>query len=410
MKLRLFGGVLLSVTSMLLGLLAPMGTTAPNPGYAHRVVINGQTFWTNDNGATVTGAVPADAARGFVPSSHGLSFGPDTQTDHTCTQPPAQTVRDHAAFSPAELAAYGLPAQMAGQSRAEWEQIVRSAKTRTCTVATVYQDGQPARDATPTHSVVKPSIPNFVSGWIEETSYTPNSFTGWGIDEIIHPETEVVAYWHFPKLQLPGHLTDASSAWVGLGIDGPPGNGMCQGYPSLVQAGTVSRTEVGSPTYYPFIQNLGSASNCGEDGFTGFISHPGDLMYVAIIFPNTAFLQDQTTGVYYNDPVIYSTDPGAYEGSSTCTVEESGSNGRLANFGTVDFQYCRTQIQNSDGTKILYPLAHVPGASLTRHTQVSAVDHTTDCAFANMFNNPSDPTWPDTSFNVNYEGAGVNGC
>ena len=62
MKLRLFGGVLLSVTSMLLGLLAPMGTTAPNPGYAHRVVINGQTFWTNDNGATVTGAVPADAA------------------------------------------------------------------------------------------------------------------------------------------------------------------------------------------------------------------------------------------------------------------------------------------------------------------------------------------------------------
>lgn len=186
----------------------------------------------------------------------------------------------------------------------------------------------------------------------------------------------------------------------------------------MLQDGTGSQNIRGVANYYMWVQNLGSSLDCGEEQLGGLVEfHNGDLIYSADVTSTTSntstvFLQDQTIGDYYSGPVPLSGhgNNGPYTGSSACIVEQNGASDILPNFGTVDFQWCRAYV-NVNGTTSLYSMMHLPGnAQLFRHHDVNTLNNpqypANYCAYAELPNNPTNPTYPDSSFNVDY----IQGC
>ncbi len=127
-----------------------------------------------------------------------------------CLQPPNNV--DHATFTAAQLALYGLPQRAPGEPLSHWQEVVRAAQHHFCTGTPTNHYSHGYRAAT------------FASGREDGPNWAGYAAINWGY-------SEVEAYWNVPCLTL--QLKDGDSlAWIGLGGDASDGGG------PLAQTGT----------------------------------------------------------------------------------------------------------------------------------------------------------------------------
>jgi hypothetical protein len=290
---------------------------------------------------------------------------------------------------------------------------------RGCSTQNSYFDGRPTRNGqawghtmTPIKRLAPITPKGIGAGYSEVFLAKPDQAqAGWAVHETDYIETEVVAYWHWATITTsPSLYHENMSTWDAVGDDSIYTG--CSNFPNMVQAGTASQNSQGSAYYYLWVQNLGSSIACGEQVVLNNATYNGDLMYVAIPYTGNIFLQDQTHSWYFSEPAPLcgcGTTP-AYTGSSACMTENNGGQLVWPKFGVEDFQWCRTYV-NVSGTTSLYSMMHLPGnAQLFRHHAVNTLNNpqypTNYCAYAELPNNPTNPTYPDSSFNVDY----IQGC
>lgn len=130
----------------------------------------------------------------------------------SCEQAPAQSVKDRATYTPAELARYGLPPRTSGEPFEKWARVVRAVTKRVCDYTTssdrwwvlIKTEGW--------------------AGYVADESSPGQNYTEADMDYYV-PCTSTV---NFP----PTSATAVMSAWIGLG-----GN---QGDLNLIQTGTAA--------------------------------------------------------------------------------------------------------------------------------------------------------------------------
>ena len=240
-----------------------------------------------------------------------------------CAQPPQQV--DHATFTTAQLARYGLPQRRSGESLAHWQQVVRAAKNRVC-------QGQLGKLTH--HPLVSPRATTTATVSDEEyTNWAGNIANAYGY-------TEAVGEWTVPCLSLLLH-DDGASAWVGLGGSRIDGGG------NLVQAGTSSLEYSDFPghwyaTYAAWIEDY---PNDPTD-VIAFSVNCGATMYADVWQDYTngnpvranMFISDWSSGQYWS---AYNTQALANASTAEWIVERGNANsGNLANFHSVHFTGC----------------------------------------------------------------------
>jgi hypothetical protein len=127
----------------------------------------------------------------------------------SCLQPPPQSVKDRAAYTPQELQAYGLPPRESTEPFSRWAQVVRSATVRFCNRTVSSARNNPVHAAGDLYS---------------------QTWVGWeanqGHSSVNYSETDMDYYEPCPD----NSQSSEEAMWAGLGGEG-------NNY--LVQTGTI---------------------------------------------------------------------------------------------------------------------------------------------------------------------------
>jgi hypothetical protein len=229
----------------------------------------------------------------------------------SCEQPPAQSVKDRATYSPQELARYGLPTRSANEPFDRWAAIVRGAKERIC-------------DRTASSRVTTPHLQNPSDQHFK--IWDGNIADGAPFQSY----TEIDMDYTVPCIANNTNDNGYMSAWVGLG--GWNNN-------NLVQTGTAAQAVYianygWSHVYKAWVENYGDPNNKYENDV--FSVNCGDHMYVQVKNGNCMFVDRLSDGM--NSYQCYG--PAADSGSAEAITERPSINNvptSLANFGSVTF-------------------------------------------------------------------------
>lgn len=189
----------------------------------------------------------------------------------SCEQPPAQSVKDRAAYSDQELGQFGLlPRPTSAGRYADWVASVRAAKTRHC-------------DQTVTNVTNSHDLQTSVWGGNIADESTSGQIYG-----------QVYAIFYVPCLA--GNFSGASASWVGIG-------GLYNA--NLVQTG-VQETRYQDwlgrwvSSYEAWVENLGDSGNPNENAVFGV--NCGDKMQVEVYGKyfnrDCMYIDDMTTNDY----------------------------------------------------------------------------------------------------------------
>jgi len=229
-----------------------------------------------------------------------------------CSQAPAQSMRDRASYTPAELDRYGLPQRTPGEPFAKWATIVRGAGQRIC-------------GATRGETVSWTTSTSFNwAGNVADESTAGQKYTEADMDYF-------VPCIGAPPSPDPDFSGVAMAAWIGIG--GSPGG------KTLIQAGTAAfQTYNGTSwqtTYKAFYENTG-ASNPAP--YYPFLVKCNDHMYVKAYNSGSTgcmFIQRISDGLHGGS--CYG--PAGYTGSAEAIAEYSQFVAPyFARFGTVTFK------------------------------------------------------------------------
>lgn len=421
------------------------------------VAIAGITIYVNDDYETATGAVPVDAARGFTPAKIGSSYGPQLPDLGCSDNIPDQAVRDHATFTDAELAQYGLPTEaQLGLPHDEWVGAVRAANHRICGGRVTYSDGHPMHASTlerqqasnaDARNMALDTCLNFCGPEADLTTTPPGTncpgttvflcvdrhvnystgevaWMGFGTDRAIcqsgscPPLTEVTSYWHVPTAYYKGFNLDDSLTWVGLGgvhyngaTTGHCANNQTPGSPSLVQIGTRSYHEGGNPA--PPIYELW-AENCSSN-IGGMITFGnigvGDLVQASVgstssATPSALFFEDYTAGLIMSLPNGPGSGwgvtswPAPDQNTAECVGEEPAHPNPpwagMTDWGdTLHFEFCRAWTSYSAST--IKGLGSMPGDTLLNFRNYVVNGGEAYCASTQWWDS-LDPTYGYTSY------------
>lgn len=220
----------------------------------------------------------------------------------SCEQPPAQSVKDRATYTPAELARYGLPPRSPGEPFARWALVVRPVTKRFC------------------DSVVIPGT----ADW--DTQYN-TSWSGYYGDQSGGSQNFTEADMDWWAVSASDNASVAESTWAGIG-------GLNNIY--LVQAGSrVTRVYVRGTGWVSecvaWVENYADPTNPGENDM--FNIGCGDHMYAKAWAPNNMFVEDLDTG--HSAQRQYG--PAGSPQTAEAMVERPITQGQqlpLANFGT----------------------------------------------------------------------------
>lgn len=213
--------------------------------------------------ATILSLLISLTVSAIVPSAEASTSG-----QQACLQPPAG--QDLTKLTPHQLALYGLPQYVKGESRTQWVNALQHATHRICTM----------KNTTLTH-LRQPGKNNSSSTSKNWSGYEPNGDGGYPFAEFT---------WTVPCIAS-GSPSGDSSVWVGLGGDGNK---------NLVQTGSEQAVSyfLGIPfyTYQVWVENLADPNNPNEQVVFGV--NCGDSMYAYVFIPNLMYIQDVTTGNY----------------------------------------------------------------------------------------------------------------
>ena len=229
-----------------------------------------------------------------------------------CMSPPSDV--DHASFTNAELDLYGLPHRRSDQSLADWQHLVRDAKTRFCTPTLT------------THS-------HYSKVGIESATNTTPYWSGYQTTG--YGYSDVIGQWNVPCLTL--KLTwGVASQWVGIG----------QGFGSdnLIQDGSETDEDSDFPGHwyqfsyawyedYPhqLVQQLFLVA-CGDTIYSSVYQDSSGIHY---------YLNDRSSGEYFAPPPVNNF---LANGSTAEWIVErtQTSISTLADFNYVVFSQCVT--------------------------------------------------------------------
>lgn len=417
------------LSSMPVGLSADAARAfAPDPVHQHAVPDPGYTVYTDDMGATATGAVPDDAVLGYVPPAKGEADGPDHATPG-CEQPTPQGLRDHATFSDAELDRFGLPRLAAlGGDVAHWQDVVRAATGRACATHVSYQDGKPIiagnlprqQANAPVALPAQPRRADWQANFAFQTTSLGSAWSGWADDAVNYTwngyYVGMEGYAHIPVPGADPHVfVDLSTRHVAtwLGVGGFFG-GCGQDQPEMVQGGAESFYDIVNGTKYNlFVENTGNPRNCAAQIISGLGRAPlgGELLYMAQgcgyvqAECNYMFVQDQSMSASPNYWGGYTGGNVASMTSAECIVENYSAYAYLAHFGTVTFEYCRT-VYTRFGVNAEAGIGNIPGGF---YRVFADWDYSGDvgvpCVFVNNFTDANNWTF---SIDRNNDDAGAS--
>lgn len=265
--------------------------------------------------------------------------GPRTvYTVANCVQPPNNV--DHATFTDAQLATYGLPSRSSFRTTEAFDTAVRAMKYRDCQ----YTIGSPAARFG--------EIKKTTAIWAGYYEYGGN----W--------TTEIAEWYMNQVLVCDSTLRGRDGNWGGIGGVGSN---------NLVQSGSVGWCDdpiSGNPNavwYQMWVENVGDGSNPGPE-YASYQPRPGDLMESLVGGSNGCNymnVTDITTGQYF--PRTYG--PCAQQYYFDC-IEENDAYGLAVN-GTVDYPYCEGY--DAPQSKWL-----VMGNSSSNYYDVTMVNQNTD--------------------------------
>jgi|GEM_PF-2354989 len=274
--------------------------------------------------ATGGSTLSADAAAKTA-SSVGKSIA-----TASCEQAPAQSVKDRATYTPAELARYGLPPRTAAEPFEKWAQVVRAARTRNCS----------------------PIATN-----LQRTDVKHATWSGYAADQSQgnHNYTEIDVDYYVPCVNTPYSTLQDKSEWIGLGGARPTPTATYSGTP-LVQTGTdVQDLYISNQgwvrTYWAWTEN--TLATAADDPIYGsnekrlFAINCGDHMY-AKVYSGACTKTNSQPGNICGCTYIQRLNDGSNGGtqcygpppspqSAETIVERSPAAASLADFGTMTF-------------------------------------------------------------------------
>ena len=174
----------------------------------------------------------------------------------TCEQAPPQSVKDRTTYTPAELARYGLPPRLPGESFVKWAKVVRTAGRRICDYTRS------------TEQFVTGQNPNW-GGYAANEPATHQTYTEADMDYYVPCMANEIPPNNNSGLQ-PGAI---EASWIGIGgYNNGKGGGV------LVQAGTADWMAYDpihgwQATYITFFEDTGASNvhanysfsvNCGN--------------------------------------------------------------------------------------------------------------------------------------------------
>jgi hypothetical protein len=274
-----------------------------------------------------------------------------------CEQAPAQSVKDRATYTPAELARYGLPPRLPGEGFARWARIVRTAGRRVCD----YYRGAPGQKfaADVTRRATAPSAPLIFA------SQKSDIWAGYAATDDLPSQYYSEADMDYYIPQITGNPTSdfntaVMASWIGLG--GAYGD-------TLVQTGT-DATETHGPsgwvtTYRAWWVNTSAGA---PHYWTVPVSY-GQHMYVSVWTDSTKggcmYLQRISDG---KNTGVNCELPNSTGSSAEAIVEWNRAMGpNFANFGQQTF-YGVGITDTYNGVKTYYAMNNIPRGSYVERT------------------------------------------
>jgi hypothetical protein len=452
-RLAIASGVTLVLTPLLAlnaanaASATPIALAAP-PDATHTIpyTYQGQVYYMDANGLTATGANIVDTALDptFHPAAQGISYGP-VQTVLDClSAPPQGGPVDRATYSDAQFAAYGLPTwadflDRGNTDRAEWEATVRNSGTRLCNYSSEYENGKPmAADnlsernakiaktaATSTHqaTALKPNL----SYCYNASTIAKGQWWGWMSDSTgdcpwptYYQYTSMEGYIKVPNWDNTAFANQDVAGWLGRGgWTTQNACGSAVDRPSLVQAGFQIQTfqwVVGIEN--AMWDNTGYAADCNQNviryssdaNSTPWSLNGGDLLQIlqgcGISVPNCTYtyIGDTTQGSSNHYFQMYVPGPAPDERSAACMYELTHDHDvplnttySVAFYDPTYIDYCRAS--HWDG--IAGHAAVEQGVANYDAFELATTDRNNDggfCGYPGTPTNPSDPTWPNSTF------------
>ena len=252
-----------------------------------------------------------------------------THAASNCAQPPAGA--DPTTFTKQQLALYGLPAHLPGQSQAKWASMVRHAKHRFCF---------PPSAASPVamqHGLMQPLSAHDIP------SCQVSCFAGLQGDSPNTPMTSVSSSWVIPCVS--GAPNTTAAIWIGMGDlnGGGPflrvGVIMHEVYFTIpTPAGPIVED---FPEYFSYFQDTGDPNNA--DIQSGPTVNCGDTVDAFISEndpqpnPWQVGIYSETSGYYFDITEGANVDASA----AACGVEDPGNGAQpLFDFGAISFNDC----------------------------------------------------------------------